>query len=151
MEPTASRSGSTKQIPTVFPSDLSVRNQFINFSYLSNLHARGKTNEGKLTIISFGRCVSPVVLGDEGPLAVGMRLVVIIVIVVKSRLGVLLQLLGQVGSRSAGGNVVFVPVLWDLQLFHEAHRPGRQKHRQAGEPKLSNTGLDVVRDQALNH
>lgn len=92
------------------------------------------------------------VLGDEGPLAVGMRLVVKTVIVVKGCLGVLLQLLGQVGSRSAGGNIIFVPKLWDLQLFHEAHRPGRQKHRQTGEPTLSHTGLNVVRDvSSLNH
>lgn len=66
-------------------------------------------------------------LWGEGPLAVWMRLVVVTAAVVEAGLGVLLQLLSQVGSWSAGWDVIFVPILWDLQLFHEAHGPETSK------------------------
>ncbi len=52
------------------------------------------------------------VLWGEGPLAIGMRLVVITAAVVEAGFGVLLQLLGQVGSWSTGWDVIFVPILW---------------------------------------
>lgn len=82
------------------------------------------------------------VLWGEGPLAVGMRLVVITVAVVEAGLGVLLQLLRQVGSRSTGRDVIFVPILWDFQLFHEAHGPGTiEKDRGS---RLGIRGLDIL-------
>lgn len=47
----------------------------------------------------------------------------VVAAVVKAGLRVLFQFLGQVGARRAGGNVVLVPVLGNLQLLDEAHRP----------------------------
>lgn len=73
------------------------------------------------------------VLRGEGPLAVGMRLVVVTAAVVEAGFRVLLQLLGQVGSWSTGWDVVFVPILWDLQLFYEAHGSGRIKKGRVSE------------------
>ena len=64
-------------------------------------------------------------LGRQGSLAVGVLLGVVARGVVEAGLGVLLQLLGQVRAGGASGDVSFVTVLWDLQLFHKAHRPGR--------------------------
>lgn len=65
--------------------------------------------------------------GCDGPFAVDIVAVAAVseAAVVKAGLRVLLQLLGQVGARRAGGHVVLVAVLRDLQLFHKAHRPGK--------------------------
>lgn len=68
-------------------------------------------------------------LGRRAPLSVGAVLTVVAGVVVAG-LGVFFQLLGQVGSRRAGGNVVFVAVLRNLQLFDETHRPERQQEAQ---------------------
>ncbi len=46
--------------------------------------------------------------------------------VVIAGLGVFLELLCQVGPRRAGGDVVFVAILRNLQLLDETHRPERQ-------------------------
>ena len=65
-------------------------------------------------------------LGCNGPFAEDVVVVVVFKgAVVKAGLGVLLQLLGQVGAGRAGGDVVLETVLWDLQLFYKAHRPGK--------------------------
>lgn len=79
-----------------------------------------------LTVVSLWRGVSPVVgLGHQASLPVAAVLVVVAGVVVAG-LGVLFQLLGQVGARRAGGNVVFVAILRDLQLLDETHRPEMQ-------------------------
>lgn len=79
------------------------------------------------TVISFGGGVSLTVnFGCDGPFPV--HLVVVTAIesaVVKAGLGVLLQLLGQVGAGRAGGDIVLVTILWIVQLFDKAHRPGK--------------------------
>lgn len=49
--------------------------------------------------------------------------------VIKAGLGVLLQLLGQVGAGRAGGNIFLVTILWIVQLFDKAHRPGKYMMR----------------------
>lgn len=62
-------------------------------------------------------------LGCDGPFAV--RRVVAAAVegaVVEAGLGVLLQLLGQVGARRAAGNIVLVTILWTVQLFDRAHK-----------------------------
>lgn len=64
--------------------------------------------------------------GCDGPFPV--HLVVVTPLegaVVEAGLGVLLQFLGQVGARRAGGNIVLVTILWIVQLFDKAHRPGK--------------------------
>lgn len=64
--------------------------------------------------------------GCNGPLPI--HLVVVADIegaVVEAGLGVLLQFLGQVGAGRAGGNIVLVTILWIVQLFDKAHRPGK--------------------------
>lgn len=86
------------------------------------------------------------VLRGEGPLAIGMRLVVIIAAVVEAGFGVLLQLLGQVGSWSTGWDVIFVPILWDLQLFYEAHGSGRID--KGGKSRLGIRVLDIYQTQS---
>ena len=79
------------------------------------------------TIISFRGGVSlPVNFGCDGPFPV--HLVVVAAVeraVVEAGLGVLLQLLGQVGAGRAGGDIVLVTILWIVQLFDKAHRPGK--------------------------
>lgn len=68
----------------------------------------------------------PVNLGCNGPLPI--HLVVVAAVkgaVVEAGLGVLLQFLGQVGAGRAGGNIVLVTILWIVQLFDKAHRPGK--------------------------
>ena len=70
-------------------------------------------------------------LGCDGPLSI--HPVAVVVVVVEAGLGVLLQLFGQVGARGCCGNIV--SILRDLQLFHEAHRPGRQTLRGAVGPR----------------
>lgn len=64
-------------------------------------------------------------LGCRASLSVAAMLAVVAGVVVAS-LGVFFQLLGQVGPWRAGGNVVFVTVLRNLQLLDETHRPERQ-------------------------
>lgn len=64
-------------------------------------------------------------LGCRASLPVAAVLAVVAGVVVAG-LGVFFQLLGQVGPRRAGGNVVFVAVLRNLQLLDETHRPERQ-------------------------
>lgn len=65
--------------------------------------------------------------GCDGPFPV--HLVVVTAIegaVVEAGLGVLLQLLGQVGARRGGCHVGPVAaILGHLQLLHKAHRPAR--------------------------
>ncbi len=85
------------------------------------------------------------VLWGEGPLAIGMRLVVITAAVVEAGFGVLLQLLGQVGSWSTGWDVIFVPILWDLQLFYEAHGSG--SIGKGRESRLGVRVLDIILSQ----
>lgn len=79
-----------------------------------------------LTLVSLRGGVSPMVgLGRWASLSVGGVLAVVGGVVVAG-LGVLFQLLGQVGPRRAGGNVVFVAILRNLQLLDETHGPERQ-------------------------
>lgn len=77
--------------------------------------------------MSFGGGVSlSMNLGCDGSLPV--HLVVVAAVegaVVEAGLGVLLQFLGQVGAGRAGGNIVLVTILWIVQLFDKAHRPGK--------------------------
>lgn len=63
-------------------------------------------------------------LGCWASLSVAAMLAIVAAVVIAG-LGVFLQLLGQVGPWRAGGNVVFVTVLRDLQLLNETHRPER--------------------------
>lgn len=77
-------------------------------------------------------------LGPGAPPAVGA--VLLVGAVVEAGLGVLLQLFGQVGARRAGGNVVLVAILRDLQLLDKAHGPeeptGRVRaHRSSEAPQ----------------
>lgn len=79
-----------------------------------------------LTIVSLRGRVSPVVgLACRASLSVAAVLAVVAAVVVAG-LGVFFQFLGQVGPRRAGGNVVFVAILRNLQLLDETHRPERQ-------------------------
>lgn len=78
-----------------------------------------------LTVVSLRGRVSSLELWRNGTLPVDMMVVLIAAVVVKGGLGVFLQLLGQVGTRGAGGDIVLVAILWDVQLFHKAHRPGK--------------------------
>lgn len=64
-------------------------------------------------------------LGRRASLSVAAMLAVVAAVVIAG-LGVFFQLFGQVGPRCAGGNVVFVSVLRNLQLLDETHRPERQ-------------------------
>lgn len=64
-------------------------------------------------------------LARRASLSVAAMLSVVAAVVVAG-LGIFFQLLCQVGSRRAGGNVVFVAILRDLQLLDETHRPERQ-------------------------
>lgn len=80
-----------------------------------------------LTVVSLrGRVPAVVRLPRLASLPVAAVLAVVAAVVVAG-LGVFLQLLGQVGARRAGGNVVLVAVLRDLQLLDETHRPGRRR------------------------
>lgn len=63
----------------------------------------------------------------------------IIAAIIVAGLGVLLQLLGQVGPRRAGGDVVLVAVLRDLQLLDEAHWPERQSEAEEAGCRLGFT------------
>lgn len=64
-------------------------------------------------------------LARRASLSVATVLSVVAAVVVAG-LGIFFQLLCQVGPRRAGGNVVFVAILRDLQLLDETHRPERQ-------------------------
>lgn len=64
-------------------------------------------------------------LGCRASLSVAAVLAVVAGVVVAG-LGVFFQLLCQVGPRRAGGNVVLVAILRDLQLLDETHRSERQ-------------------------
>lgn len=80
-----------------------------------------------LTIISFGGGI-PMSMNFwcDGPFPVHLVAVASIKgAVVEAGLGVFLQLLGQIGAWRAGGNIVLVTILWIVQLFDKAHRPGK--------------------------
>ena len=64
-------------------------------------------------------------LARQASLPVAAVLAIVAAVVIAG-LGVLLQLLRQIGPRRAGGNVVLVAVLRNLQLLDEAHWPERQ-------------------------
>lgn len=79
-----------------------------------------------LTVVSLWGGVSPVMgLGCRSSLSVAAVLGVKAAVVI-ARLGVFLQLLRQVGPRRAGGNIVFIAVLRNLQLLHKTHWSVRQ-------------------------
>lgn len=80
-----------------------------------------------LTVESLRGGVSSVVvgLGRQTSLSVAAVLGIIAAIVIAG-LGVFLQLLRQVGSWRAGGNIVFVAILRNLQLLHKTHWSERQ-------------------------
>lgn len=79
------------------------------------------------TVVAFGRRVPlSMHFGSDGPFPVHVVVVAAVEgAVVKAGLGVLLQLLGQVGAGRAGGNIVLVTILWIVQLFDKAHWPGK--------------------------
>lgn len=58
----------------------------------------------------------------------------VVTAVLKRRLGVFLQLLGQVGARRGRGDTVPIAVVRDLELLHKAHRPGSK--RETGPARL---------------
>lgn len=63
--------------------------------------------------------------GCDGPFPVHLVVAAVKGAVIKAGLGVLLQLLCQVGAGRAGGNIVLVTILWIVQLFDKAHWPGK--------------------------
>lgn len=64
--------------------------------------------------------------GCDGPLAVHLVAVAAVEgAVVEAGLGVFLQLLGQVGARRAGGDIVLVTMT--VKLSDDAHRSGKYR------------------------
>lgn len=70
-------------------------------------------------------------LGCWASLSISAMLVVITRVVIAG-LGVFFQLFGQVRPWCAGGNVVFVAILRNLQLLDETHWPERQPEAKIG-------------------
>lgn len=105
-----------------------------------------------LTIKSLWRGVTPMVeLGHWDPLSIATCMCIIAGVVI-AVLWVFFQFLGQIGSRCAGGNVVFVTMLRNFQLLDKTHWPERQPATRSyqsalrmSEPGLSGISISHIR------